>query len=159
MHKENTEDFKARWKGSHAVVEMVAMMLLRRGFWVQILPQELTPSFEERHKYSDSGDLKIFGFGEELICEVKGSGYEFKDGKHPYDTAFICNQWSFDKADPKPSYYFIVDKARENVAIFNVRKHASEMQLVQVTDKKRPKHETYYAYAVNSKLFNYRKLS
>jgi len=159
MHKENTEDFRTRWKGSHAVVEMVAMMLLRQGLWVQILPQKLTPSFEERHKYSDNGDLKIFAENQELICEVKGSGYEFKDGKHPYETAFICNKWSFDKADPKPSYYLIVDKARENVAVFDVRKHFAEMQLVEVTDKKRPKHETYQAYAVNSSLFSYRKLS
>lgn len=159
MHEENTEDFRARWKGSHAVVEMVAMMLLRQGLWVQILPQKLTPSFEERHKYSDNGDLKIFAENQELICEVKGSGYEFKDGKHPYETAFICNKWSFDKADPKPSYYLIVDKARENVAVFDVRKHFAEMQLVEVTDKKRPKHETYQAYAVNSSLFSYRKLS
>jgi len=159
MHKENTDDFRTRWKGSHAVVEMVAMMLLRQGLWVQILPQKLTPSFEERHKYSDNGDLKIFAENQELICEVKGSGYEFKDGKHPYETAFICNKWSFDKADPKPSYYLIVDKARENVAVFDVRKHFAEMQLVEVTDKKRPKHETYQAYAVNSSLFSYRKLS
>ena len=105
MHKENHEDFRKRWNGSHEVVEMVAMMLLRSGFWVQILPQEMTPSFEARHNYSDSGDLKIFALDEELVCEVKGSGFEFKDGKHPFKTAFLCNQWSYDKADPKPSYY------------------------------------------------------
>ncbi len=102
MHKENTEDFKTRWRGSHAVVEMVAMMLLRRGFWVQILPQELTPSFEERHQYSDSGDLKIFGFDEELICEVKGSGYEFTDGQRTYDQAFI-EEWL---SSPQTSLYY-----------------------------------------------------
>jgi hypothetical protein len=158
MHKENHEDFRKRWNGSHEAVEMVAMMLLRSGFWVQILPQEMTPSFEARHNYSDSGDLKIFALDEELVCEVKGSSLEFKDGKHPFKSAFLCNQWSFDKADPKPSYYFIVDKSKENVAIFNVRKHASEMKLVTVTDKKRPKHETYSAYSVDSDLFSYRTL-
>jgi hypothetical protein len=158
MHKENSQDFRKRWLGSHEVVEMIAMMLLRQGLLVQILPQELAPSFEARHQYADNGDLKIITDGKELICEVKGSGVEFKDGKHPFKSALLCNQWSFDKADPKPSYYFIVDKSRKNVAIFNVRKHASKMKLVTVTDKKRPKHETYPAYSVDSDLFSYRTL-
>ena len=48
--------------------------------------------------------------------------------------------------------------SKENVAIFNVRKHASEMKLITVTDKKRPKHETYSAYSVDSDLFSYRTL-
>jgi hypothetical protein len=48
MHKENHEDFRKRWNGSHEAVEMVAMMLLRSGFWVQILPQEMTPSLDRK---------------------------------------------------------------------------------------------------------------
>ena len=158
MHKENHEDFRKRWNGSHEAVEMVAMMLLRSGFWVQILPQEMTPSFEARHNYSDSGDLKIFALDEELVCEVKGSSLEFKDGKHPFKSAFLCNQWSFDKADPKPSYYFIVDKSKKHCAVFDVSKYRDHMKLVMVTDKKRPKHETYSAYSVDSDLFSYRTL-
>ena len=158
MHKENSDDLRKRWRGSHEVVHMVAMMLLRQGLFVQILPQELAPSFEVRHQYADSGDLKIIVDGKAHVCEVKGSGIDFKHGKHPFKSALLCNQWSFDKADPKPSYYFIVDKARKHCAVFDVSKYRDHMKLVTVTDKKRPKHETYSAYSVDSDLFSYRTL-
>jgi len=158
MHKENSDDFRKRWRGSHEVVDMVAMMLLRQGLFVQILPQELTPSFEVRHQYADSGDLKIIVDGKDHVCEVKGSGIDFKYGKHPFKSALLCNQWSFDKSDPKPSYYFIVDKSKKHCAVFDVSKYRDHMKLVMVTDKKRPKHETYSAYSVDSDLFSYRTL-
>tara|TARA_R110000803_G_scaffold133423_2_gene200581 strand:- start:2176 stop:2655 length:480 start_codon:yes stop_codon:yes gene_type:complete len=159
MHKGNNEDFRQRWRESHKVVELIAMALLRKGCWVQILPQELTPSFEKRHKYADNGDLKIIMQGREEVCEVKGSGYEFKNGMHPFPTAFLCNKWSFDKADPKPRYYFIVCKSRTAVAIFDAKKDRKHMKVIEVTDKKRPSHETYQAYCVDSKLLRYGKLS
>jgi len=159
MYKENNEDFRQRWRESHKVVELIAMTLLRKGYWVQILPQELTPSFEERHNYADNGDLKMMIDGKEEVCEVKGSGYEFKNNRHPFPTAFLCNKWSFDKADPKPRYYFIVCKTRKAVLIFDTKKDREHMKVVEVTDRKRPRHETYQAYCVDSRLLLYRELS
>jgi NMD protein affecting ribosome stability and mRNA decay len=156
--KENNEDFERRWRESHSTVEMVALMLLRNNLMVQILPQELRPTYEQRMEYSDKGDLVINDGGMLHVCEVKGIGYDFKDGKHPFKQAFICNRWSFDQADPKPSYYFIVEKNRSTCAVFDVERYGDKMEIVTVTDKKRPVDETYEAYAVDSQYFSYRSL-
>ena len=158
MIKENNEDFERRWKESHSTVEMVALMLLRSNLAVQILPQKLRPSYEERMDYTDNGDLLIINNGKPVICEVKGQGYDFLGGKHPFNQAYLCNRWSFDNAKQKPSYYFLVEKDRSTCAVFDVEKYRDKMQITTITDKKRPVPETYEAYSVESKYLSYRQL-
>jgi hypothetical protein len=157
-YEDNNEDFARRWHLSHAAVTKVAMMLLRQGLFVQVLPQTLRPDYESRMQYVDGGDLKIIVDGKELICEVKGLSREFVDKKHPFETAFLCNRWSFDNANPKPAYYFIVNKSCDECLVFDVKRNVEKIKLTTVTDRKRPTPETYEAYVVHRDLLIYKRL-
>ena len=151
------ESFKKRWHESHKAVEKVAAWLVYKGIETKILPQHLTPDASSRMDYVDNGDIEIVLGGQRKIIEVKGRGLKYKNGIFPFEMVFICNAPSFDRADPKPSYYFMLDSSLEIAAILDVDKYRQYMFTTEISDNKRK--EKFKGYQIDRRHFSYRLLT
>ena len=151
------ESFRQRWLVSHTAVEKVADWLIYKGIETVILPQTLTPDAASRMDHVDSGDIEITILGEKKIVEVKGRNLNFLNGIFPFEDAFICNAPSFDRANPKPSYYFFLDKPLETAAILDVNRYREQMFSSSVTDQERG--ENFNCYKIHRRHLAYRLLT
>ena len=114
--------------------ELLVVDIFRRHYRYVLLPPKRTrPSYEERHKYRDDGDMAIYianratsGMldGKPRRIEAKGNGKTWTDADTFRDAypskprnLMICNAPSYDRARLKPSLYVIVEKNRAHVAL------------------------------------------
>ena len=151
------ESFKKRWHKSHKAVEKVAAWLVYKGIETTILPQHLTPDAASRMDYVDNGDIEIVLEGRKKIVEVKGRDLKYKNGIFPFEIVNICNAPSFDRANPKPSYYFMLDSSLEIAAILDVDKYRQNMFTGKISDNKRT--EKFIGYKVDRRYLSYRLLT
>ena len=150
--KDWDESFIERFNGSSRAENAVGIYLLLQGNTVRIHPKKLRTKWEDRYKFNDKGDITVNNHR----VEVKGRSSEFEMGKWPFKNALICSKFSFDRAEPKPDYYFLVNKSLTVAAIVDVKKTMNQWAVVNQTDPTRG--ETYEAYVMNAELLQWREL-
>jgi hypothetical protein len=74
----------------------------------------------------------------------------------PFRNALICSKFSFDRAEPRPDYYFLVNKSLTVAAIVDVKKTMNQWGVINQRDPSRG--ETYEAYVMDPKLLQWREL-
>ena len=80
---------------SHIAVFFLSRHIQRKGHWVKLPPTAESPTYQERAKYSDDGDLFFNG----LRLEVKRIKKVFTGrADWPYEDFIICSVSSFERA-------------------------------------------------------------
>lgn len=97
----------ARWLGDHG------------GFEVIIPALKIRPSIEDASRFSDDGDLFVSGKGRDRErIEVKRRGFTFTDrSDYPFPTVIVDAAHIWDKADPKPFAYLILNQPMTTCAV------------------------------------------
>src|SRR5262245_3268698 len=122
------EQFKERLARSEKAVGMVGRWFRSHGHWVQYPPRSVARTYQERHDHIDCGDLFVRRQISEpwLKMDVKQYGKDFtcrEDWPYPGGAQghlLICSTASFDRADPKPYAYYILNTSGTHAAIVNV---------------------------------------
>jgi hypothetical protein len=107
---------------SKRAVEVVANLIRSFGKNVNVFPVKERPSVEEMGSYSDNGDLEIIEDEKEnKRIEVKQrKSLKFNNlNDFPYKTIIVDVCHTFDKADPKPYAYFILNNAMTTALVIN----------------------------------------
>lgn len=150
--KDWDESFIQRFRESHKAEKVVAVYLLLQGNSVKINQKVLRPDWSQRYQYSDSGDLIV----NNKRVEVKGLSVDFEIRAYPYKDILICSKFGFDKAEPRPDYYFLLNKAMTVAAIVDVEKTMKHWFVTSVTDRKRNEH--YDCYCMPLSFVQWREL-
>ena len=102
------QHYDKRLRGSSLSERLVATWMLLSGKqnFVMVYNKTITPDFEHRMDHVDAGDLRVNG----RKVEVKHSSRSFDFGEWPFHRFFICNKNSFDRAEEKPAFYFVLNK-------------------------------------------------
>jgi hypothetical protein len=115
MSNENHPLFLKYLTESEAAVWEVARWLQRRGTSVTVKASGQAPAYSDWQDYSDNGDLELV-----LRGEVKHLGCEFSGlADWPFPDFMVCNKHSYDKAFPKPAYYFYLSKSKRSLGVLN----------------------------------------
>lgn len=117
---ENHEKFLSLLEGSAASVWRVAYWLWGKGYEVRIMPVSKAPTAADWKQHSDSGDLfvRMAPIDDWMRTEVKHRQLNFtnrEDFKMP--DMFVCSKHSYDRANPKPYAYVVLNKAMTHAAI------------------------------------------
>lgn len=97
-------EFIESLKGSEEYVNMVAEWLRTHGCKVEVPSVQVRPSFEERHKYIDTGDIKIT-----LRIEVKHRSFDFTSKQdYPYDTVMIDETFKIDRINRGELWGYVI---------------------------------------------------
>ena len=150
--KDWDESFIQRFNGSSRAESAVGIYLLLQGNTVRINPKTLRKDWKDRFKHNDKGDLIVNNHR----VEVKGLSLEFEMNQWPFRNALICSKFSFDRAEPRPDYYFLVNKSLTVAAIVDVKKTMNQWGVINQRDPARG--ETYEAYVMNPELLQWREL-
>jgi hypothetical protein len=150
--KDWDESFIQRFNGSSRAENAVGIYLLLQGNTVRINPKKLRAKWEDRYKFKDRGDLIVNNHR----VEVKGLSLEFEMNQWPFPKTLICSKFSFDRAEPRPDYYFLVNKAMTVAAIVDVKNTMHKWFVINQRDPARG--EVYEAYAMDPKLLQWREL-
>jgi hypothetical protein len=115
-------EFVELMKQSDATVGIVASWLLKNGFEVDVPELRISPSWQERLKYADDGDLFFWKKEDDKKrMEVKhwpNIGFtSVEDVRYPNVIVNAVNSW--DQADPKPDFHFILDSSKTHVLSIN----------------------------------------
>ena len=113
----STSDFEQRFRASRPAEIVVATFLLTQGQTVTLPKRRLAKDFADRKEYADKGD--IYASGKRI--EVKHLKRDFQYREWPFDSVTICAKASFDAADPKPDYYFLLNQSMTIAALVDVR--------------------------------------
>lgn len=149
----NTERFAKRLKESQPAVDFAKEYLERNGYEV-VKPEDkgVTPSYEDRMKYVDNGDLYCKKGDTDEWCrvEVKHQSREFTCKEDwPFKNMFVLAKHALDRANPKPSFYLNFNKSLTHVAKISSESE-SEWFLMPFQDKRYlNKRETAYACPIN----------
>ena len=128
-------------------VERIRCWLENRGYLVEVPELVVRPDEKVMSEYSDDGDLLVSGgkIGEQVRIEVKHRvDMEFTSlDDFPYSSIIVdvCHAW--DKADPKPYAYFILNK--DMTAAIYVHGTTSERWMKkELWDRKRNRFRKFY---------------
>jgi hypothetical protein len=95
-----------------------ARHLYDKGYTVTINAMTKAKTYDEWGKHADKGDLEVVVNGIPHRIEVKGISADFVDASDwKFPDFIVCAAHSWDKADPKPTAYFIFNRKRTHVAI------------------------------------------
>jgi hypothetical protein len=113
---------------------------------------------EDWKKHSDSGDLwvRVDTDSPEMRFEVKHivSAGEFTNAEDwPWPKMFVCSKHSFDRADPKPSTFFLVNRNLTHAASIQVERTREHWSEFEMTDSHRDRKETVYAMSPTQALY------
>lgn len=137
-------NFVADLEHSKIAVSVAAAWLRSRGWRVDVPPTSIRPTIQQRHDYSDKGDLYISAGGLKRRVEVKCRDFEFNDGaSYPYRTVRVDARHLWDNAKPKPAAYLILDRSMTAVAIVQ-GSTANRWELTTCLDRKKNRMRTFY---------------
>jgi hypothetical protein len=138
------QHYNQRLRGSSLSERLVATWMLLSGKenFVMVYNKTITPDFEHRMDHVDAGDLRVNG----RKVEVKHLSRSFDFGEWPFHRFFICNKNSFDRAEEKPDFYFVLNKQMNAAAVVDVQKTMQYWTVEKVSDKQRPGGDNYLAY-------------
>lgn len=145
-------DFESRFRASRKAEMAVALYLLNRGHTVTLPKRQMAKTFAERKDYADKGD--VYASGRRI--EVKHIKHDFDYQVWPFPTAAICAKKSFDAADPRPDYYYIVNAPMTVAALVDVKTTFPDWKVHRITDKLRG--YDYEVYAVEPEYLGWRHL-
>jgi hypothetical protein len=124
---------------SHGVVLLVARFLGARGHSVHIPGLRIRPDVSHLSDYADGGDL--------FVCqrvEVKQRRFDFSGrGNYPYQTVTVDVAHAWDRANPKPAAYYIVNHDGTHAAIVRAST-ASKWVKVSKTDRQKNRVRQFY---------------
>jgi hypothetical protein len=116
-NQENLKRFHKHLDESQASVQFAKKYLESQGYEVRGKPAKTTPSYEDRMKYVDNGDLEYYKEGEWKRVEVKHTSRAFTNAEDwPFKNMFVCAIHAWDNADPKPDIYIQFDNDMSHVA-------------------------------------------
>ena len=95
----------------------MATYLLNLGHTVTLPKRRMAKDFADRKDYADKGD--VYASGKRI--EVKHIKHDFQYEAWPFETAAICAKKSFDAADPRPDYYYLVNQSMTVAALVDVK--------------------------------------
>jgi hypothetical protein len=135
----NFEHFKQELAKSHQTVYAVAHWLTGRGYAVTLPPHSVAERPEDWEQHADSGDLHLH-----LRLEVKRRQIDFTCQKDfPFPDIMVSAKAVYDRADPKPSTHYMVNKAGTHMAV--IRQTSSQYWEVRtVRDKRGHSKEVYH---------------
>lgn len=116
-------NFPSRWERSQKGVRTVADWLCDEGYNVSIGYQELAENLEEAEDFVDDGDILILTDSKDFRVEVKWLEATAFTGleDYPWFEFMICETRSFNKCNPKPDYYIILEKFERAISIIDVK--------------------------------------
>ena len=98
---------------SKAAVWRAARWLSDRGNHVTVRHTRLREKIEERGEFRALGDLDIL-----QRVEVKGRGLDFTSLEDfPFPTIIVCTVHSWDRAEPKPHAYLMVNREMTHLGV------------------------------------------
>lgn len=110
---EDHEKFLKFLDESRPAVMFVAQWFNKLGYTIGLPPTTKAKTYEEWEEHADSGDLII-----NMRLEVKQLSADFTGREDwPFKDFIVCAKHSFDRADPKPYMYVIVNKAMTHAGI------------------------------------------
>ena len=99
-------------------VWVCAKYLFDMGYEVKIRQMGRAKAHSEWRDAADNGDLEICLGGQAKRIEVKGLSCDFQDGADwPFPDFIVCASHSWNRADPKPYAYMILNKHRTHMGI------------------------------------------
>jgi hypothetical protein len=146
-------DFEARFRASRPAEIVVATYLLNLGHTVTLPKRALRPTQAEATKYADKGDI----YASDKRIEVKHVKHDFEYKVWPFEYVAICAKKSFDAADPRPSFYYIVNKSMTVAALVDVATTRPEWLIRRIPDRQRG--YEYDVYAVMPEYLGWRYLT
>ncbi len=105
---------------SQDAVWQVARYIVSKGYKISVTPTVKASNASELSDFVDEGDIYI-----QQRIEVKGLGAEFtcaEDWKFGKEF-MVCAKNSYDRANPKPSKYIYLNKARTHMATLDTNTH------------------------------------
>ena len=137
----NHKKFLKHLTASTPAVSVVAKHLNNKGFHVEIPAIQKAPTQDQWKGYADDGDIYATLNGNKYRIEVKGSSRDFVCAEDwPYPVFFICAKHSFDFADPKPDFFFIVNKSLTHAA-FLMGRDSHQWETQTMVDKRYDNYE------------------
>lgn len=116
--EENHEKFLQHLDESIEPVWICAKYLSRQGYPVTVYPMSKAPTHAEWRSHADNGDLEIIKDGVSCKIEVKCLSKSFtKREDWPFQDFMICATHSWNRAEPKPLAYMILNKERTHAGI------------------------------------------
>ena len=113
MSEKNHELFKKKMEVSKRAKKVVAFWLYEQGVSVKLNPSAVAPTYGERFKYSDSGDLEIC-----YRAKVKKLNAKFTNAADwPFPEFMVCMKSAFDRANPKPYIFYYLSRCEGAVAV------------------------------------------
>ena len=143
-------DFDARFRASRPAEIVVATYLLNIGHTVTLPKRRIAKNFADRAEFADKGD--IYAGGKRI--EVKHIKHDFGYEAWPFETAAICAKKSFDAADPRPDYYYIVNASLTVAALVDVKTTFPDWRVQKIADRERG--YDYDVYAVTPEYLGWR---
>lgn len=147
-----SSDFEARFRAARNAEMVVALYLLARGHTVTLPKRRMAKDFADRKEFADKGD--VYASGKRI--EVKHIKHDFEYQSWPFKTAAICAKASFDAADPRPDYYYIVNASLTVAALVDVRITFPDWIVERIEDRERG--YDYEVYAVEPEYLGWRVL-
>lgn len=149
----NPSDFESRFRASRPAEIVVATYLLNIGHTVSLPKRALRPTQAEAKKYADHGD--IYASGKRI--EVKHVKHDFEYQAWPFTDTAICAKRSFDMSDPRPDYYYIVNKSMTVAALIDVETTRPDWFVKRIPDRERG--YDYEVYAIKPEYLAWRYLN
>lgn len=113
------KEFKKLLIKSRKAVNVVDRWLRSKGFKTEVPELKITPNWNEREKYSDDGDIFVIAADGRFRVEVKRRpdwSFESVDDIK-YDTIIVNAINSWDNANPKPRFHYILNKEYTHMLI------------------------------------------
>lgn len=109
----NFDHFKEQLASSYQTVYSVAHWLTGKGYAVTLPPHSMAERPEDWEQHADSGDLHLH-----LRLEVKRRQIAFTGQEDfPFPDIMVSAKDAYDRADPKPFTYYMVNKAGTHMAV------------------------------------------
>ena len=135
------EEFIHDLRASAKTVVFVAEALRGKGYPVTLLPNEESPSKEERMSFTDDGDLMLG-----MAVEVKQSSYSFTSPEDfPYDDVIVMAKHAWDGKTPSPHSVVMVNKEKTH-AVVTKADSKPHWKVKTLPDKRYPEdpHQQFY---------------
>ena len=105
--------------------------LVSEGYTVMVKPILVRPTVEERGDYADSGDLEIV---QTIECKHRLNVDFTCREDYPYKTVFVDEAQRYDRKQPKPYAYMLLNKSMTHVALIRCTS-AGKWEKVKKFDK------------------------
>lgn len=110
----NHPQFQKALRDSEPAVWQMARWLVGKGYAVAMPPTKIAPAADQWQQYADNGDIYLL----RARMEVKKYDIDFTSAKDwPYPDFFVVGRDAFDRAEPKPYAFYIVNRAFTHVAL------------------------------------------